>query len=345
VELNAYQVHVFLDFREVDDSDAAPYGRLAEELGGRGVPGIEHALSTLLLKPVHQAFEALFHADFLKRVHAVGWTRRNRISDDSLLPELREKLGHLLRQIRQTTHGPGDDAPLSGEIGSRLEILLHMRANGHRLPVSGTRKTASATMKIKRHLDSDPRHFGTLFAWGCMHLLGKMAGPRDWEEKGSLWMDDWHFGKRIAEVLGTLGASDADAWASVEEVQILIRHQRWHETDGSPAAAARVLETLLRDEAVRRRLGVNRYQDVWWFHGEAFDALTAWLLCIAAVDIAASSPKRNIAERIDRAWTVIRRLEKAKIKSGYRVEEIMGSVAEVQKTTRVKRASKRSKSR
>jgi len=40
-----------------------------------------------------------------------------------------------------------------------------------------------------------------------------------------------------------------------------------------PNRAYQVLQSLLRDNEVQRFLQVNRYQDVLWFNGEAFEEL------------------------------------------------------------------------
>ena len=68
VELGAYRYHVFQDFREVQDTAEQPYGQLALQLGGRGVPSIEEALRELVLLPVLNPFSALVNADVFRRL-------------------------------------------------------------------------------------------------------------------------------------------------------------------------------------------------------------------------------------------------------------------------------------
>jgi glycosidase len=54
VALHAYETRVFWELRELTDA-AGVWGRLAERLGGRGVPSLEGALRELQLAPVHDA--------------------------------------------------------------------------------------------------------------------------------------------------------------------------------------------------------------------------------------------------------------------------------------------------
>jgi glycosidase len=322
VELNAYQAHVFLDWREVEHGEETPYGDLAAMLEGKGVPNIDQEMRTVFLRPIHQAFEALVNADIVKRVLSVRPARGGRISDETLVLEIQERLVRLLRQIKRKTHGSVDEEGVSKEIMKRLEKILLLKANRNRLPVSGSPKTALAVKRIKAHLDSDPRRNGVLFSWSCVHLIGKMLDDRRWREQTRAWIDEWRLGETVAGVLKHLGETDEDAWKSVTEVKFLTLHQHWFENEGRPQTAARVLEVLLRDDAVRQFLQFNRFQDVLWFNKEAFEELLAWLLCIAAVEITASFPESEAADKIDEAFELIQQLDRAKKKSGYQVEKL-----------------------
>ena len=61
VSLHAYETRVFWELRELYDA-AGVWGRLAERLGGRGVPSLEGALRELQLAPVHDALRAAIAA-------------------------------------------------------------------------------------------------------------------------------------------------------------------------------------------------------------------------------------------------------------------------------------------
>ena len=61
ITLRAYETRVFWELRELSDA-AGVWGRLAERLGGRGVPSLEGALRELQLAPVHDALRAAMAA-------------------------------------------------------------------------------------------------------------------------------------------------------------------------------------------------------------------------------------------------------------------------------------------
>ncbi len=71
LELNAYQTHVFLDFREVQDNEWGQYAQLVDYLGGQGVPSIEEALRETFLQPIHAPYRELVNAGMVRRVLAL----------------------------------------------------------------------------------------------------------------------------------------------------------------------------------------------------------------------------------------------------------------------------------
>ncbi len=57
VELDAFKYHVFLNFKEVVDSDAKIYSKLNKVLNGKGVYSIDSAVSNLIFKPLLDKIE------------------------------------------------------------------------------------------------------------------------------------------------------------------------------------------------------------------------------------------------------------------------------------------------
>ena len=71
VRLDAYQGHVFWEFRELRDGSAHQWARLNGMLGGRGVPSLEEAQLELQLEPVHRALRAAIEDPSLATVERV----------------------------------------------------------------------------------------------------------------------------------------------------------------------------------------------------------------------------------------------------------------------------------
>ncbi len=71
VRLDAYQGHVFWEFRELRDGSAHQWSRLNGMLGGRGVPSLEEAQLDLQLEPVHSSLRAAIADPSLTTVERV----------------------------------------------------------------------------------------------------------------------------------------------------------------------------------------------------------------------------------------------------------------------------------
>ncbi|HEY0759894.1 MAG TPA: alpha-amylase family protein, partial [Acidisarcina sp.] len=72
IDLQGYQCHVFLDWRELRATAEKPWDRLCDQLGGRGVPDLESALVNLELQPAHDALRALLQPSLLQRLASLA---------------------------------------------------------------------------------------------------------------------------------------------------------------------------------------------------------------------------------------------------------------------------------
>ena len=125
LELDAYQYHVFMNFREVQDEPLLPYSQCCESLNGRGVPDIEEAIKEILLQPIHIPFRELVNAGQMR------WLIDNRLTGAALeetkaqvLAEVEEKALTLLEAIQETMAGSGDAAEIAGKIRSETASAL-----------------------------------------------------------------------------------------------------------------------------------------------------------------------------------------------------------------------------
>ncbi|MDY6878295.1 MAG: alpha-amylase family glycosyl hydrolase [Chloroflexota bacterium] len=326
VELGAYKCHVFLDFREVRDSEFHQYAQLAAYLNGRGVPDIEETLKEVFLRPIHYPFRELVN------VGAFRWLVDSRVTEPDgqlnagVAPQVEQKVAQLLREIKQLTAGSGDETAIAQEIWQKLEALLHLPVLRDRFPLPRSRKYKWAVEYLQAGLYDDPATWGTLLGWLFTHALGKVVDEADFEQISRSWMDEWLLGKIIAGALQDLGLDDGASWQAVTTIKILTSHQRWFETDAPKKKQVyRVLESWLKDDEVQQFLQVNRYRGVLWFNKEAFEQLLWWMLLVAVVTISAD-PLRSTAEvsqEIVMAYDIVSKLQRAEEESGYRVEDLL----------------------
>ena len=315
VELGAYEYHVFLDFRQVRDDASRQYADLAAYLEGRGAPSVDEALREVFLRPIHLPFKEVVNAGVLRQLLDSRLSDPDGRLNSDMLDGVEQKLLPLLRAVKQFSRGSGDEVVLAREIRKRLEAALQ-------LSVLANKEVADA---LKANSD-DPRLWAVLFGWVFVHDLGKMAGGTDFAQRGRSWMEEWQLGKVLAGAFRDLGLDETAAWRAVRLIGLLTSHQRWFEAEAAPERRAyRVLESLLKDGEVQQFLQINRYQDVLWFTGEAFDELQRGLFLTAVIQTIAE-PQRPVSDEILTHYSVIQDFQRAAQKAEYRVEKLLEGV-------------------
>jgi hypothetical protein len=325
-ELDAYECHVFLDWREVQDNEWHQYAHLTDYLRGRGVPSIEEALREVFLQPVHYPFKELVNADALRRLMDHRLTEPDAKLDPELLATIEGQALHLLREIKQFTKGTGDEAAIAQEMRHKLEAILQLPVLTTRFPLPRSRRYKAAIKMLEAHLDDDPSAWEGLLAWLCTHALGKVFGEKEYQQQSRSWMDEWLLGKLVAGVLQDLGLGEGAAWWAVGIVKILVSHPHWYRLEAPKKQRAyQILVSWLRDSEVQQLLQVNRYRGVLWFNHEAFDQLLRWMLTLAVIEISAEPglAPEEVAQEIVACYDVIKELQQAEEASDYQVVKLM----------------------
>ncbi len=348
VELGAYQCHVFLDFREVEDNAWHQYAHLAAYLNGRGVPSMEEALQEVFLQPVHYPFKELVNADLFRRLMAARQTDPAEDFEDrrALLNEVEGKVATLLREIKRFTNGDGDERAATLRIRHQLEAMLQLPVLEDRfapadLPAGTLERFRFAARYLQSRLDDDPATWGTMFGWLFVHSLGRMTSEAGFEQQSRSWIDEWLFGKVIADVLRDLGLDEPAPWRAVALIRLLTTQGMTRETPDrdkgetgqqqgrvSKPSAYRVLAGWLQDGDGQQFLQINRHQGVLWFNRESLEELIWWELVLATVTTVAGNrlPSRDAAGEIVALFDALERLQAAAAGSGYRVEEMLAAV-------------------
>ena len=72
VDLRGYQYAVLLDWQELRSTAEYPWDRLCDSLSGAGVHSLDHALSLLRLRPLHEALEHVLHPGAMRVLAELG---------------------------------------------------------------------------------------------------------------------------------------------------------------------------------------------------------------------------------------------------------------------------------
>ena len=116
-ELDAYKTHVFLDFRQVEETPNNGYAKLVERLNGRGVPSLQAVWREMELEPLLNSFHDLASAErFQKLVNAYA------NEPGQALEELQDEIQHFLENIPSATQSPD----LVENILASVEAILEL---------------------------------------------------------------------------------------------------------------------------------------------------------------------------------------------------------------------------
>jgi len=274
VDLGAYQYHVFTDFRVVTDDATQQYRRVADFLGGRGVPSVRETMQEIYVRPVLAPFQALVNAEMFQRLLEARVMEPEQSLDEQLLEEVEKKVIDLLRsimdflQIEPSESESIDPSSLAASIRQELETVLMLASPEYPLLAETENQPVRA---LSEALHADTSLWGGLLGWVFVHALGMIADPVDGSEQSRGWLDEWLFGKTIRNTLREIGLDDGAANHALAAIKLLTANQRLLETPYTDSDAETVLAALLQDNDVQQFLNINRYGDVLWFNKESFE--------------------------------------------------------------------------
>jgi hypothetical protein len=353
VELGAFQYQVFIDFREVRDNQWGQYSKVSAFLNGQGVPDLEEAWKEILLQPLHHAFRELCNPHLIHRAISTRHTLFSHAGPEGqsnlapacpsfsaredeavenlqhFLDEIEEKTVHFLRETKQQGGGSGNENPIAMEIRKKLESILRLPAMPDQFLWTVSKEKETVAEYLDKNLNDSPLLWGTLLGWLWVHAIGKVASPKNVEERSRTWIEEWRLDRIAAAALIDSGVEERFARRSVALIKLLTRHHHWFEAGPSGQDRAYpVSEALLKDEEVQSFLHVNRHHGILWFNKEAFEEWLFWLMLVAVVEISSDplfSPARA-AKEIEECIEVIQKYREAANKSDYQIEKLITAI-------------------
>jgi glycosidase len=285
--LDAYQGHVFWEFRELPDGSAGQWRRLSERLAGRGVPSLDEALRELQLEPVHEPLRALFDDGHVAAVLDGSAT-------DADLDALEDRLASLLAAVAAATGVSGDPIEVAARIREEAIVVYRDGADG---------------------LERADR--AALLGWLALSRLGAIAPGADVAATSLAWYDELRLAPVVANGFRTAGLPEAEAWTVADLVRVLLALPRPSAIRGRGRAVdLRLIERWLAIGPVRAAMGVNTWEGVEWLDRDRFASLLQWAVRLDAIE----SGRKPDAARV-------RRLSAAAETAGYRVDALLAELA------------------
>ncbi|MBI3118961.1 MAG: alpha-amylase [Candidatus Hydrogenedentes bacterium] len=271
VELNGYQYHAFIEWREVLDYDQS-WGRLHAFLGGMGVANIDEAYVELHLAPILDPFRGVINADTLKLLCDPAPTPGQRAAFQKAMQDFLNALGERLGN-------KPDVARILEHVDADLGRLHELAAGPSR---DGLYKESLDFVRAGHEDAESLQDWRVALVWAIVRHLGAVAlTPEDLANNGrkpdvtatsAAWLHEWFLLKQIARAFDAL---DPDPWraeADARLVRICVAHGR-HLLSLQTEIWGPVLEGLFGDADVQRYLQLNHFGGRRWINKEQLERM------------------------------------------------------------------------
>ena len=292
VELKEYGCQVFWEWREVTD-ESGLYARLAQLLGGAGVPSVARALKEMLLEPVHHPFRALCDAVLWRQVLGIAAPAKT-APVNSAAPTGQHKHTELIAGELSAPDEALIIAPVALKSAApmvevapqpdavALETLEKRwlgwaRAALRFLKIEGD--AAALLLPLHARLERAIEFKGTgaeraqLLAYALVADIGALGRGKTPHAQGRAWLDDWLLADLLGATLSEIGADES----ATGDIELWVAHLG----EQSPFA---LLSGLLSDARAQQQLSIHRFENTLWFRAEGWEQVRASLARGAAFE-------------------------------------------------------------
>jgi hypothetical protein len=302
VDLRGYQYVVLLDWQDLRPTAEQPWDRLCDSLAGAGVHNLDHALSLLRLRPLHEAMEHALHPGALRvlaelgrellkegatkvqpgsasqtRTAATPATKERAAPESSPAAQLSAhenlRLGDWLQSVDSFAWRAAEILqPNSAEefVREFREALVPRVSATIRLPMLERSFTTVWPAAIRTMLPSwEPgvsaeRSWAPVLTWVLLRSLPTSGRPAE-------IFDQLQLREALGAIFSTSGLEGEDVWRAAARVRVLLEH------GGGSVETVLTGRTFWEDPDVRWLAAVNESGGKTFFNKEAAEELVAWM--------------------------------------------------------------------
>ncbi|MDR4988722.1 MAG: alpha-amylase family glycosyl hydrolase [Bacteroidales bacterium] len=313
LELMGFEYRIFMDFRELIDTDGQ-VATLCDHLQGHGVNSVEEALKLKRLEAVHHPFRQLFSSEimtlFLNEFVRIGSSTR----DEKTLQQLGEVYAAFASRAFQAL-GSQDQTPAAAE-----SFLTKWKAAGEAMTYFCAPNAAIMAGLNKHDIESVEQllvlsQTGNYLSGSTLILaLFGIQSIAEHMPAGTAPVDVYDklmLANPIQEVLAMGGKTHDEVVADELLLTVLLKygaqlylfcHEKGtgdllHESRAQERASkAGLALDMLDDPLVKSYAGVNAYQGVWYYSKESFELLNRWFFSLACFRCFQEKPSKRTAK-------------------------------------------------
>jgi len=354
ITLNAFKHNIFLDFREVYDS-TGEYAELDAFLAGSGVPSISDALMDRNLQPVHETFTNIFAKESMESLISL-------ITDAGTeeKPPVTDQIKFVLNRFNLFANRVGSHYHLKADIksvsGKFREFLLTIQAANYQLIDQIKEEHDVRLSKFEKSFQlSKAGNYSENIVFALIYFTFDTL-KNLFDKTENITSDNFltvmRMDKPARNILRSSGRGESEIQSEVTLLNIMLdysdkflnslpelysNYTGLYEDKGEFEKTT-VLIDMLKDEYVRYYLGVNYYEEIWYYSKEKFEILIDWLFTTAAVreysaifqELKTTSTKNerikaenNVIQKLEKYYLVTAHIKSLADESGYKIDNLI----------------------
>ncbi len=351
-ELQAFKHQAFVDFREVYDA-TGDYFNITNHLNGKGVPGIEQAIIELKLQPLYDAYYKLFDSLLFDSIEF--YFSEGKMTDfDERVNIISNRYQYFIWQVKSWFNLKTSSVEIVEQFKNGIYALQSFNTllDNKNFSIEGSSYLNEEFMRSIQVSKTANNHRSMLIymIWLSINNLYKLFEQPQNNEKSLEVFDELLLHHPVRNILHRLGKSEFDVEMDMTLLRILIKFNSFniklneihfeHMKNGKAFMPDRtvtsifgkdeseLLITLLKDYEVRRFIGANLYDGVWYYSKENFEDLIDWLLTIDILSYIEKVGDKSSADLtsvnyMKDAFHLDRFLKEASKKSEYQLEKLI----------------------
>jgi glycosidase len=332
LELHAYQCQVFLEWRDLREDEAHPWGLLCDELAGRGVSSLEDALFALRLRPVHAQLRAVTAPDIAEQLASLACLGDGPVRSSGInatMDVVDQRLAALLEAAQKyLASAAAESTGLTPPPDWRPHPRVSQRAMLDRLraALSLTALTRKAGLKWAAELKNvlpigkpgaeSAGVWSAVLGWCAVEALGCLLDPRHRDLAAARVFDALRLREPLAESVAAARSENFEGeekWKAVARLRASFAH----------SSRSSAPYSWLHDPDVAWAMGVHQYEGSSYVVKEQFERLLGWMAFCGMLDAAGEQPPDT--EQIGVIAEELQARGSAMEKDGYRVEALAES--------------------
>lgn len=309
VELEAFEYHAFLDFREITDDEYGTWGQLCHLLDGSPVRSMDEEVKQVRYKSLISRFTELLQL----QVFAEG------IEQERLLAQLPKKMTAFLVALSEHIESnAGIDEIVAGFSRSyaTADRLAEVKAGA--VPVD------EPLLQFAEVITNPIGRFVT-FAFICLHATGKMVDMATYPRISTELIGHYGLYRPLEDWFASIPVEPWQSYPGLDPVvaaklvMVMTEHQLLFSGAGE-LSPEQQLELLFDEPLAREFLLCNQSDGSEWFNQERFNLLITWLGAAALVDMEKEVGDDTLLARAKLLQKKITRIAATAVEAGFAVK-------------------------